>query len=107
MIKITADSTCDLGISVGTRGIGIMPLSVILGETAYRDGVDIRPQDIFDYVERSGQLPKTAAPSIGEYADFFRPYVEILLFISVFPQKHPHPAPMRRRQRKHSREKFM
>ncbi len=76
MIKITADSTCDLGISVGTRGIGIMPLSVILGETAYRDGVDIRPQDIFDYVERSGQLPKTAAPSIGEYEDFFRPYVE-------------------------------
>ena len=30
MIQITADSTCDLGASIGERGIGIMPLSVIL-----------------------------------------------------------------------------
>ena len=76
MIQITADSTCDLGANIVSREIGIMPLSVILGGTAYRDGVDIVPQDIFGYVERTGQLPKTAAPSIGDYEDFFRSYVE-------------------------------
>ena len=76
MIQITADSTCDLGKSIAQRNIGIMPLSVILGETPHSDGVDIVPQDIFDYVERTGQLPKTAAPSIGDYEDYFRPYVE-------------------------------
>ncbi len=75
MIRITADSTCDLGKHVSERNIGIMPLSVILGENSYYDGVDIAPQDIFDYVEKTGQLPKTAAPSIVDYEEFFGKYV--------------------------------
>ena len=53
MIQLTADSTCDLGESIAQHNIGIMPLSVILGEKAYRDGVDIIPQDIFGYVEQT------------------------------------------------------
>lgn len=76
MIRITADSTCDLGEHIVKRNIGVMPLSVILGENTFRDGVDIVPQDIFDFVEKTGQLPKTAAPSIGDYTDFFAAYVE-------------------------------
>ena len=75
-IQITADSTCDLGESIAKRGIGIAPLCVILGGTTYRDGVDITPQDIFAYVEKTGELPKTSTPSIADYEDFFRPYVE-------------------------------
>lgn len=76
MIKLTADSTCDLGASIAAHDIGIMPLSVILGSEPHLDGVDIVPQDIFDYVDRTGQLPKTAAPSTGDYEEFFRPFVE-------------------------------
>ena len=76
MLRLTADSTCDLGESIQKRGIGIKPLTVILGGTAYSDGVDIVPQDIFKYVEETAQLPKTAAPSIADYEDFFRPYAE-------------------------------
>lgn len=76
MIQLTADSTCDLGESIKKRAIGIMPLSVILGEQPFSDGVDITPQDIFSYVEQTGRLPKTAAPSIGDYEEFFRGYVD-------------------------------
>ncbi len=75
-IQLTADSTCDLGVYGVQRNVGIMPLSVILGKDTFRDGVDIEPKDIFAYVERTGELPKTAAPSIGEYEEFFRGYVE-------------------------------
>ncbi len=75
-IKITTDSTCDLGKSIAERGIGVMPLSVILGKNAYRDGVNITPQDIFDHVEKTGELPKTAAPSIGDYEEFFARYTD-------------------------------
>ena len=75
MIQITTDSTCDLGPNAAERGISIMPLSVILGEDSYRDGVDITPQDIFDFVEKTGKLPKTAAPSISDYEEFFGKYV--------------------------------
>lgn len=76
VIQITSDSTCDLGRLVAEKGIGIMPLSVILGTDTFRDGVDIRPQDIFDYFTRTGQLPKTAAPSVTDYEEFFASYVE-------------------------------
>ncbi len=75
-IRITTDSTCDLGAEIAKRNIGVMPLSVILGDRAFRDGVDIVPQDIFDYVEKTGILPKTAAPSIGDYEEFFASYVD-------------------------------
>ena len=70
-IRITSDSTCDLNDLVNTRNIGILPLQVNLAEKAYRDGVDITPQDIFDFVAKTKILPKTSAPSIGEYEEFF------------------------------------
>ena len=75
-IKITSDSTCDLGALVQERNIGIMSLQVNLGDKAFRDGVDIVPQDIFDFVAETKVLPKTAAPSIGEYEDFFKAQLE-------------------------------
>lgn len=75
-IQLTADSTCDLGEYAAERNIALMPLFVILGEEPYLDGVNIVPQDIFDFVEKTGKLPKTAAPSAQDYMDFFRPFVE-------------------------------
>ena len=71
-IKITSDSTCDLGEKlIAENDIGIFAMQVILGEKSYRDGIDIVPQDIFDYVAEHGILPKTAAGSADEYAEFF------------------------------------
>ena len=75
-IRITSDSTCDLNALVETRNVGIVPLQVNLGDKAYRDGVDITPQDIFDYVAATKILPKTAAPSIGDYEEFFKKELE-------------------------------
>lgn len=76
-IAITSDSTCDLSAQqIRENGIGIMPLSVMLGDKSFRDGIDIVPADIFRFFEETGELPKTAAPSVKEYEDFFRPYVE-------------------------------
>lgn len=70
-IKITSDSTCDLGDELVEKyNVGIFPLSVILGEKSYKDG-GITPQQIFDYVAKTGVLPKTAAGSTDEYAAFF------------------------------------
>lgn len=74
-IQITTDSTCDLNAWIEKRSIGVMPLSVILGVDSYRDGVNITPQDIFAYVDKTGELPKTAAPSITDFEEFFGKYV--------------------------------
>lgn len=75
-IRITSDSTCDLNHLVEERNIGILALQVNLGADAYFDGVNITPQQIFDFVEQTGTLPKTAAPSIGDYEEFFKKELE-------------------------------
>ena len=75
-IRITSDSTCDLNHLTAERNIGVMPLQVNLGENAFRDGVDITPEKIFAFVAETGTLPKTAAPSIGEYEEFFAKELE-------------------------------
>ncbi len=72
-IKITSDSTCDLGEKlISENDIGIFAMQVILGEKPFRDGIDIVPQDIFDYVAANGILPKTSAGSAEEYKEFFK-----------------------------------
>ncbi len=71
-IRITSDSTCDLGEYAKRRDIGIMPLQVNLDAKSYFDGVDITPQDIFDFVAKTKILPKTSAPSITDYEEFFK-----------------------------------
>ncbi|MGN0812518.1 MAG: DegV family protein [Candidatus Coproplasma sp.] len=70
-IKVTSDSTCDLGQElISKNDIGIFPLTVILGDKSYKDG-EITPQDIFNFVADTGTLPKTAAGSLESYAEFF------------------------------------
>ena len=71
MIRITSDSTCDLGELVKKHGIALMPLKVILDTESFKDGVDIAPKDIFAFVAKTKMLPKTSAPSIEDFVEFF------------------------------------
>ncbi len=76
-VVIAADSTCDLGRELIERyGIEIVPLGVHLGDGEYRDGVDIDPDRIYRHYEETGELPKTAAPSMAAFADLFRSCAE-------------------------------
>lgn len=75
-IKITCDSTCDLSPELCEKyDIEMIPLSITLGDESYRDGVDIQSQDVYSYASASGQLPKTAAVSVGGYESVFAKYV--------------------------------
>lgn len=76
-IIIASDSTCDLGPELISRyNIQILPLRVSLSDQEYTDGVDIDPEMIYSHYEKTKTLPKTAAISIGNFTDFFRPFVE-------------------------------
>lgn len=69
---ITAETTCDLSPELVEKyQIELLPITVIVDGKEYKDGVDITADELFDYVKASGQLPKTAAVSLAEYADFF------------------------------------
>ena len=51
MVKISADSTCDLSPELLKRyDVAIQPLYIVRDDASLRDGVDIRPTDIFAYV---------------------------------------------------------
>ena len=72
-IVITADSTCDLpDYIVQENEIIIFPLSILLGENSYLDGIEIHPNDIYEHVEKTGELPKTAAVTPQQYIDVFK-----------------------------------
>ena len=73
MVKISADSTCDLSPELLKRyDVAIQPLYIVRDDASLRDGVDIRPTDIFAYVEQAGKLLKTAAVSVEDYIELFR-----------------------------------
>lgn len=76
-IVITADSTCDLSKELTDKfKIDIIPLYVVYGTQAKKDGVETTPSEIYDYVEKNGELTKTSAVSVGEYLDYFKQYSE-------------------------------
>ena len=71
MVKILADSTCDLSPElIAQYGIGIIPLYVHLGEEEFRDGVDITPEELFKWSDEHNTTPKTAAPGIEDIEGF-------------------------------------
>lgn len=86
MIRILADSTCDLGKALEEQyQIGILPLHTSLGEDEYIDGINITPEDIFRWSDAHGATPKTSAPSIEAAKELFAQYLksaedEIIIF---------------------------
>lgn len=72
-IVVTADSTCDLSPELRERyHVDLVPLYVNFGEDSRRDGVDAKPDDIYEYYRSSGKLTTTSAASPGDYHDFFK-----------------------------------
>ena len=72
MVNILTDSTSDLGAEVAAEfGLDVIPLTVTIGGRSYVDGVDIFQEDLFRLASQTGELPKTAAPSVGEFEKFF------------------------------------
>ena len=71
-VVITADSTCDLAEELKARfGIHTIPLTIQLGEQSYLDGMEFTSEDIYTRYRKDGTLPKTAAPGIQQFTDFF------------------------------------
>lgn len=87
MIKITADSTCDLSPElIEEMHITLVPIHIIVDDRTYNDGVDITPEDIFRFVEEEGRQCKTAAVNVYEYASIFEelsPKHEAVIHISL------------------------
>lgn len=70
-IAISLDSTSDLSEEVLKKyDFHVIPLTVTLGEKTYEDG-KINTLEIFDYVNKTGVLPKTSAINQAAFIDYF------------------------------------
>ena len=69
MIKIVADSTCDLSKELVEKyNIQIAPLHILLGEQEYLDGVNITPDEIYTWADANNDTPKTSAIGFEDVA---------------------------------------
>ena len=76
-VVITADSTVDLSPELLERfQIRVIPLTITLGEESFPDGRGFTPLDMYARFRKDGLLPKTSAPGVQEFLDFFTPLVE-------------------------------
>lgn len=72
-IAVSAESTCDLSKDLIEKyDVKIIPYHVILGEEEYQDDGSLSSQELFEFVDKNGILPKTAALTVGEYEDYFK-----------------------------------
>ena len=77
MIKIVADSTCDLGPElIAKYDIQILPLHVILGDREFLDGLTITPEEIYKWSDEHKTTPKTSAVSLDTTMDLFKSIVD-------------------------------
>ena len=76
MIKIVADSTCDLsGELIEKYGIQIAPLHILMGEKEYLDGAEITPDEIYAWADENATTPKTSAVGFEEAVELLKPLV--------------------------------
>ena len=82
MVSICTDSCSDLSADlIAERNIKVIPLQVLVDGKNIKDG-DLTLEELFASVVRTGQLPKTSAPSVTDFVEFFAGSDEIV-FIGI------------------------
>lgn len=84
-VKIIADSTCDLSKDLLEKyDISVLPLHIVLGDKEYKDGLEISPDEIYEWSNANKVAPKTSAAAISDtidiYSKYLKSYDEIICF---------------------------
>ena len=73
LLAVVTDSIASLPAEICTREkIHVVPLALILPDGVYRDGIDIDPREYYRRLREGDLLPKTSAPSPGEFMNLFQ-----------------------------------
>ncbi|MCG2787334.1 MAG: DegV family protein [Anaerolineae bacterium] len=72
-IHVVTDSTCDLSEeTIKELGITVLPLNIHIGESAYKDGVDISREEFYRQLPGLHPFPKTASPGPGGFEKLYK-----------------------------------
>ena len=71
-VALVTDSTACIPIDIAHQlEISVIPIWVLFGEEAFRDGVDITPKEFYTRLKTADPLPRTSSPSPGDYLAVF------------------------------------
>ena len=72
-VSIITDSTSDLSKELLEQyDITVFPLHIHLGEKEYADGIDITPEEIYQWSEETKETPKTSALSLYDAKEYIK-----------------------------------
>ena len=72
-VAIVTDSSADLPDSVlDQHGIALVPLQVMFGSAAFRDRVELKPEEFYQRLRESSELPTTSQPTPAAFIQAFR-----------------------------------
>jgi DegV family protein with EDD domain len=72
-MQIVTDSGFDLAKQqIGDFKIHTLPLKLTLSGVSYRSGVDIQPDEFYQLLEKTDDMPMTSVPSPGEFLELYQ-----------------------------------
>lgn len=76
-VRIVTDSTADVPPTWASElGIAVVPCQVYLANRVYQDGVDLQPEELFEKLSQSSELPRTAQPPVSHFLRTYQQLVE-------------------------------
>jgi DegV family protein with EDD domain len=71
-VRVITDSTSDLPSDLArAHGILVIPLLVLFGDRVYHDGVDLKPRDFYEQLEKGPVHPRTNPPSRTDFLETY------------------------------------
>lgn len=71
-VKIIVDSTVDLTPDVREKVTAVVPLSILFGDTEYKDGETITAHQFYEMLVAGDTLPTTSQPTPAAFGDVYR-----------------------------------
>ena len=77
MIRLVADSTCDLSPElINQAQVSTIPLCIVMDDVSFYDGVDMTPDRIYKWADANKTTPKTAAASFDYAQQVLKPFMD-------------------------------
>ena len=83
-IKLICDSLCDIPMDLAQKyEIEIVPLTIIIEENEFKDGIDITNEEFYDTMKKINTVPKTSQATYMQFKDIFDKYKEDYSIICI------------------------
>lgn len=76
-VAIVTDSTTAIPDSIAREhNLTVVPLNLIWDGKSYLDGIEVTPVQFYERLVKSETLPTTSQPSVGMFAETYKPLIE-------------------------------